>query len=64
MKMSKKQADEIKNNMSEEEMYFCNNCKEYFIIRSTDPRVIDGDTCPCCGIRSCEIEYVHIIDGE
>lgn len=63
MKITSKKEKEIKNNMVDEGMFYCNRCETFFIVRNTDDGRINSMVCPCCGVYSDDaIEEVEIVD--
>lgn len=63
MNITSKQEEEIKNDLVDNGMYYCNRCETFFIVRNTNDGIIHERVCPCCGVISDDaIESVEIVE--
>lgn len=63
MEITSKQEKEIKSEMVDDGMHYCNRCETFFIVRNTCDGQINNMVCPCCGVYSDDaIEEVEIVD--
>lgn len=50
--LPEKKYNEIKENMSDDGMFYCTICDNYFIVKNTCDGNINTNICPCCGVVS------------